>query len=147
MLRFVVETAEVHELLGLGMRVPGAIEGGLKHVANGDDVLRGDVAEIRATAPADADRGDIQLLVEVSTAHHRRRGEGARGRRGQNAPKMPPRWSRHGQRVLTHHTGSFGGPRFLSTWPPASDTWEILASLSRAEGKGGTCGDAAAPLR
>ena len=59
-----------------GWFIAASLDGRLEHVAERHDVLGGDAAKVGRAAAADADHGDIELLVEVPAAHDRRRGEG-----------------------------------------------------------------------
>ena len=107
-----VELAEVAAAACLRVLLRGLVDRRLKDVAERHNVLRLDAAEIRRASATNADHGDMQLFVEVSAAHDRRRSNRAGGCTYHNTRKLAARRPNHrmpagrGRRVLAHETGS-----------------------------------------
>ena len=91
--RVVVELAEITASSGLGVVRGGPLDGRLKDVAEGHDVLGRDVLEVRAAAAADTDHGDVELLVQVPAPHDGREGEGTRRKADAPSRELSPRGS------------------------------------------------------
>src|SRR5262249_53838991 len=89
----VVDLAEIRDLAGVRVRLRGEVQIRFADVTENRHVLGLDAAQIVRPPPARADDREIQLVVQVTAADDRRRGE--RGSAGHRRPvqKSPARQS------------------------------------------------------
>jgi hypothetical protein len=73
--------------MGVGHRRP--VDCRFEHVTECDDVLGADIMEVRPSSTADADHGDVELLVEVPAAEEGRSREGSEGRAREGPRELP----------------------------------------------------------